>query len=161
MSNYFEIPAQSEEAGSSRRMFQWTPDYAVNVPEIDREHQKWFGLIYSLHQAMRDGKGKETLGPLFANATAYTLAHFSHEEALMTRVHYPELAAHAKEHEDLRRTVQEFKERFDRGEATITIELMEFLWHWLQRHTITIDRRIGEYLNASGEAPDGVRVQRI
>ncbi len=48
----------------SRATRRWS--YAVHVPEIDREHQG-FGIIGSLQDAMRAGKGKQALGSLLAD----------------------------------------------------------------------------------------------
>jgi len=134
-------------------LLEWTPEHSVHVPEIDREHQAFFGLLNRLHRAMLDGKGKEILKPLLAEVIEYASCHFAHEKELMTAVRYPELREHVREHDELRRTAQAFQERYERGEVTMTIELTVFLSEWIKRHVMTTDLRLGEFLSASGRAP--------
>ena len=134
----------------SRKLLEWTPEYAVNVPEIDRDHQILFGHVNGLHEAMRAGEGKTVLGDLLRAMTEYAAGHFAREEQLMRAVAYPEFPAHVQLHNDLRHRVKAFTKRFERGETTITIELTLFLSEWLKRHTTTIDRRIGEHLAKCG-----------
>ena len=38
-------------------LLEWTPEFAVHVPEIDRDHQFQFGLANRLHEAMLAGQG--------------------------------------------------------------------------------------------------------
>ena len=131
------------------RMFRWTSDYAVGVPEIDRDHRTLFALADCLHQAMLEGRGKHALESLLADLAAYTDEHFRREEEVMAARAYPDAAEHRRQHQGLQRAVHMFQARFGRGEATMTIELMQFLWRWLQQHTTTSDRRIGEHLRRS------------
>jgi len=76
----------------------------------------------------------------------YTFAHFVHEEQLMAAVPYSGFQAHVQQHDKLRQSARVFMERFERGETTITIELMLFLSEWVRRHVVTFDRQMGEYL---------------
>ena len=103
------------------KILEWTPEYSVHVPEIDREHQTWFSVTNRLHEAMLAGEGTRILATLLAEMTQYTLYHFANEEKLMATVQYAGLRAHVRQHDDLRRRANAFGERFERGEATITI----------------------------------------
>ena len=130
-------------------VFRWTRDYAVGIEQIDQEHRKLFALVEGMHQAMLAGKGKQTLQSLLADLIEYTVYHFSHEEGLMERIGYPDLEEHRRQHEDLRAKVRYLQVRSASGEATMTIEVTQFLIEWLKQHTTTSDRRIGEHLQAS------------
>jgi hemerythrin-like metal-binding protein len=131
-------------------MFQWTAAYAVGVPAIDRDHRQWFALADCLHQAMLAGQGKRALESLLADLVAYTNEHFRREEEVMASSAYPNASEHRLQHQDLQGTVHLFQARYSRGEATMTIELMQFLWRWLQQHTTTSDRLIGDHLRRRG-----------
>jgi hemerythrin-like metal-binding protein len=135
------------------KILEWTPQYSVQVETIDREHQIWFDLVNGLHQAMLVGKGSEILATLLAQMTQYTVYHFAHEEELMAASGYPEMQDHVQQHNELRETTMRFVERFERGEIAMTIELTLFLSQWIRQHTMTIDRRLGEYLSARGNEP--------
>jgi len=99
------------------KILEWTPVWAVNVPEIDREHQMLFGVLNRLHQAMLAGKGKEILKTLIGEVTQYAQDHFAHEEKLMVAVRYPGLREHVQEHNVLRHGVGPFVARVAREEA--------------------------------------------
>lgn len=134
-------------------MFHWIPDYAVGIPLIDDEHKGLFALAEEMHQAMLDGKGKDILESLLDNLVAYTGYHFAHEEQLMERTHYPRTAIHRRQHERLRSQTLVKRRRAAAGEATMTIEVMQFIMAWLKNHTMDSDRRIGVYLKS--RAPFG------
>jgi hemerythrin-like metal-binding protein len=127
-------------------MLEWTPEFAVHVPEIDRDHQFEFGLVNRLHEAMLAGQGAEILGTLLAELTNFARKHFAHEEKIMAAMGYPEMRAHVKQHDRIRRRVAEVEARFERGETAITIELMLFLSDWIRNHTMIADRRLGDYI---------------
>jgi len=139
------------------KMLEWTPEYSLHVPAIDREHRLVFDFVNRLHQAMLDGKGKDILKPLFGEVVQYAASHFVHEEKLMADIHYPGILEHAQQHSALAGKVQEFVGRYERGEATLTIELTLFLADWVKRHVMTTDQRLGEFIGtlapAAGEAP--------
>ena len=135
------------------KILEWTPECAVNVPQIDQEHRIWFGAVNRLHEAMLDGKGKEHLRRVFAKMMQFTLDHFAHEEELMAAERYPGLQAHIQEHDELRSKARAFGERFERGETTMTIELMLCLSVSIKKQIMTTDRLLGEYLSARKCAP--------
>ena len=127
-------------------ILEWTPECAVHVPEIDRDHQFQFGLANRLHEAMLAGQGAEILGPLLAELTKFTRDHFAREEKIMVAMRYPEMPAHVQQHDQIRRRVTEVEARFERGETAITIELMLFLSDWIRNHTMVTDSRLGDYI---------------
>jgi hemerythrin-like metal-binding protein len=132
---------------------EWSPEDAVGVPEIDREHEMAFDTLHRLHAAMLVGKGREFVRAVFPETVQVALDHFAHEEELMAAVQYPELRAHAAQHDEARRNVGAFAERFASGEITMTIELTLFVAEWLKQHFRIYDRRLAEYLKAHGSAP--------
>ena len=134
------------------KFLEWTPEYAVHVAEIDRQHRVWFDLVNRLHEAMLAGNGREVLGGLLGETTKYTLHHFAAEENLMAAARYPALQTHVKQHDALRERTNVFVGRFERGESTMTIEFTLFLSEWVRQHTTSADRRLGEYLNTRGSA---------
>jgi hemerythrin len=133
-------------------MFQWTTENAVGIRQIDEEHRRLFALVERLHRAMLEGQAKAILEELLAKLLDYTCYHFAREEQLMEKVRYPAYLRHRAQHEDLRRKARAMQNRVISGEKTVTIELMCFLMEWLQNHTKTSDREIGNYLRSGGSA---------
>jgi len=129
---------------------EWTEQNKTNVKKCDDQHKKLFNIVNNLYDGMKLGKGKELMGKTFHELIDYTVYHFKTEEDLMERNKYPGFLLHLKEHEHLVKKAAELKQRFERGESVISIEVMEFLKEWLTKHTTGSDRKYGYFLNNKG-----------
>jgi len=129
---------------------KWNSRYAVNVEEIDRQHQTLIGLINTLYDAMNVGKGKDVLGPVLTEVVDYTAYHFNAEERLLRQDAYPEYERHKKEHDDLTAKARALKQEFDSGNHKLSIDVMLFLSNWLNLHILEEDKKFGPYLNSKG-----------
>jgi hemerythrin len=127
-------------------MFDWRPEYSMNAPALDREHQSLFRIAAELHGAMVNGSGKEITRGILDRLVRYTLVHFAHEERLMAQAGYPGLEAHRAEHQALASQVQDFALRFEAGKIAVTVQLLQFLKGWLVDHIAGSDRRYVPYL---------------
>lgn len=115
-------------------IFTWTPEYAVNVPELDTQHKRLFDLINTLADAMQQGKGKEAIGRVVTELAAYTKSHFAAEEAYMQRQHYPALASHKMLHAEFIRRVNLLSAKLANGDPTVSMDALTFLKDWLAMH---------------------------
>ena len=70
----------------------------------------------------------------------------------MAAIDYPEREQHLAQHRDLRERLFAFQERFDGGETAMTIQVLQFLSLWLNGHTTSTDRRLGEYYRMKKES---------
>ncbi|HEY1338046.1 MAG TPA: bacteriohemerythrin [Bryobacteraceae bacterium] len=127
-------------------MFEWKPEYSVSIPSIDAQHQGLFRTAGELHAAMTAGQGKAAMAKVLDRLVQYTAAHFAHEERLMAQHNYPDLAAHHAEHEALTKQVLDFQEKFQTGQALVTVQLLQFLKSWLEKHIQGTDARYSPYL---------------
>jgi hemerythrin len=131
-------------------LFQWSSELSVNVKEIDTQHKKLVEMINLLHDSMKSGKGKELMGGILNELVDYTVYHFSTEEKLFQKHGYAEYLQHKKQHDDLTRQVADIKSRFEGGQITITVEVMNFLKDWLNTHIKQSDKRYSAFLNSKG-----------
>jgi hemerythrin len=127
-------------------MFEWKPEYSVQIPEIDGQHQRLFALAAELHAAMSEGKAKTVLEQSLAALVDYTKAHFTSEEQFMGRYHYPQSSAHKEEHDKLTAQVIDLQRRFRAGEKTLSLSLMVFLKNWLEHHIAGSDQQYSAYI---------------
>jgi len=141
-----KIPAGA--ADSPIDMFEWKPEYSVQIPEIDAQHQRLFGLAFDLHEAMAQGKGKTVLEQSLAQLVDYTKSHFAAEEQFMGKYRYPEIVAHKAQHDQLTSQVIELQRKFRSGEPTLTISLMVFLKNWLEHHIAGSDQQYSVYIRS-------------
>ncbi len=42
------------------------------------------------------------------------------------------------------------QQQFDQGKATITLDVMEFLQQWLDKHILGTDKKYAPFLNSKG-----------
>ena len=138
-------------------ILEWAPEYALDIPEIDREHQDWFEVINRLHAAMLDGKGPAYLRTVFAEVAKFSFAHFAHEEELMVAANYPGYWDHVQRHNELRETGRAFLKRFENGEFTVSIEVMQVLSRAIVEQILTADRPMGDYMKTHGPAAASAR----
>lgn len=131
-------------------LFNWTEKYSVGVNIFDSHHKTFVGLINELHDAMRDGKARDILGEVLKRTFDYARMHFAEEERQMTTFGFSSYTAHKVEHEKLLAKVSELMARFDAGENTITIEVVNFLKDWLINHTLVTDKKYTKFFNDRG-----------
>lgn len=131
-------------------IIQWNDSLSVNVALIDGQHRKLVMMINDLHDAMRQGKGRNVLGRIVSGLMDYTRIHFKTEEGYFDRFGYPDSSTHKKEHSDFVKRVSEFKEGFDKGKLGLSVEVMNFLSDWLKKHIKGSDKKYGPFLNENG-----------
>ena len=129
---------------------KWDGSYSVGVAEIDAQHQKLVAMLNDLHDAMRQGKGKDALGKILSGMADYTVTHFATEEKYFEKFGYPDAKTHNQEHADFVKRVSEFKSEFEKGDISLTIPVMTFLKDWLMNHIKGSDKQYGPFLNAKG-----------
>ncbi len=131
-------------------LIQWNDSLGVNIAEIDGQHQRLVQMINDLDDAMRRGKGNDTLGKILNGLIDYTATHFRTEEKYFDRFGYPEADSHKREHSEFVKKVSEFKEGFENGELGLSIQVMNFLCDWLQNHITGADRKYAPFLIEKG-----------
>ena len=133
-------------------MFEWKPEYSVQIPEIDAQHQRLFCLAAELHNAMAQGKGKNVLEHSLAQLVDYTKIHFANEEQFMNLHRYPDAVAHKALHDQLTAQVIDLQKKFRAGNAGLTISLMVFLKNWLENHIAGSDQQYSVYIRGKAAA---------
>ncbi|MCB9557612.1 MAG: bacteriohemerythrin [Deltaproteobacteria bacterium] len=129
---------------------QWSDDLSVGVSKIDQQHRELVRMVNQLHDAMSQGKSKDVLGGLLEELAGYTVQHFQTEEQLFDTHSFPAAEAHKKAHAELTQEVVSFKQRFDKGEVMLSVQLMNFLKNWLVDHIQGDDMNAGDFLASRG-----------
>jgi hemerythrin-like metal-binding protein len=106
--------------------------------------------LNDLHAAMLKGQARNLTGPLLRELVEYTHTHFSTEERMLAAASYPGLVIHRLKHRELIKQVEEFAARFEKGEITLNLDLMNFLRDWLSNHIQKVDHEYGSWLNEHG-----------
>jgi hemerythrin len=121
-------------------LITWSQNFSVDIAQLDDEHKKLIDMINSLHDAMKQGKGKDAMGPLLDALTNYAATHFSHEEALMAQYQYPEYSKHKQIHTDFANKVVEYRQLYEKNLLPAT-HLLNTLRDWLITHICDTDKQ--------------------
>ena len=133
-------------------LMEWSAALQVGHPEIDKQHQRLVEIANELNGAMHSGAGTQVMGTVLNELVDYTVKHFAYEEGEMAKHRYPEIDAHKAAHRKLVAEVSAFKEKFDSGQAAISVELLGFIRDWLLNHILKVDKALSRYLNQQGAA---------
>lgn len=131
-------------------LVKWNTNYSVEHTAMDSQHQRLFDLINKLHEAMGQGKGRETLPEIFESMLQYTKVHFTAEEALLKKHNYPNFEAHKKLHDDLIAKLTQLQKQFLSGDFSVSMQTRDFLQGWLVEHIKGNDLKYGAYLKERG-----------
>jgi hemerythrin len=131
-------------------LMTWSDKYSVGVKALDSQHTVLFDIINDLHSAMMKGQAQNMTAPLLRKLVEYTHSHFSAEEAMLTNSKYPGLADHKLLHVELIKQVEDYAARFEKGEITLNVQLLNFLRDWLTNHILKVDHEYSDWLNKSG-----------
>ena len=124
--------------------------YATGIEFIDEQHAGLFEALNDLYAALLRGKTSAVTGSLLQDLLAYTRSHFAAEEAMLARAKYPGLVEHRSKHQRLTDQVSEYVDRYKRGEAALSVDLLKFLRHWFINHILREDRAYGAWLAQAG-----------
>jgi len=128
-------------------LLTWDSKYSVGVQNMDTQHNVLFDMLNDLHTAMMKGQTQNVVGGLLNKLVSYTRGHFAAEEAMMAAANYPGLAQHKIKHRNLTQQVEEFAARYQKGETTVNIQLLNFLRDWLTTHIQKEDHEYGPWVN--------------
>ncbi|MGB2602658.1 MAG: bacteriohemerythrin [Candidatus Sulfotelmatobacter sp.] len=132
-------------------LMTWTEKLSVSVKVLDDDHKRLIALINDLHDGLKAGHGKETLGKILDGLVSYTRFHFEREEQFFAKTGYPNSHAHKKEHDDLTHQVLSVQAKYKGGaDTTLSMEVMDFLKTWLTNHIQGSDQKYSAHLNSHG-----------
>jgi hemerythrin len=129
-------------------LITWDNSYSIGVLEMDQEHQKLLGIINSLYDAMREKKSKEVLAQTFQGLADYTKEHFGDEEVILKKINYPDLNIQLAQHAEFTKKVNEYNDKFKRGELFVSVDVLTFLKDWLINHICKLDKKYGDFINS-------------
>jgi hemerythrin len=124
----------------------WSDTFKTGHPTVDAQHQKLFQMVNDLHEAIVSGKGKEFQGKVLLQLGAYTLEHFKTEEALMTSLQYPGMAAHKAKHTALAQQATDLIARHKAGTLVLAMTVSRFLAEWIEHHIQEEDKALIQWL---------------
>lgn len=157
LSSDMMIGKMSSISADDEDPFAFTEKYHTGIDLVDNEHRRLFEIIHDtndlIHAELLHDKYDEIMR-LLAELKDYTEVHFHDEEALMERIHYPELDAQKRAHTAFVERLVEIDlselDDMDDNQQEYLIDLIQFLAGWLINHILGSDKKIGEYMREHG-----------
>lgn len=132
-------------------LIEWSNKYSIGIDSIDEQHKELIALINKLNIAMAHGEAASVVASIFEGLANYTKVHFAYEEALFKKHGYPQSTEHLKEHQQLIKRVEQFKFEFEQDlSGAVSLELIQFMTHWLLDHILKSDRDYSPFLIKCG-----------
>ena len=122
---------------------------------IDGQHKELIDKINKLLDSCEVGNDKLTAIKTLDYLADYTDFHFGEEEKLQESISYPGIEQHKKEHEKLRRVVEELHEMLEEQEGpteAFVAQVQENVINWLYNHIKGFDRSVAEYKHMRGNS---------
>lgn len=126
-------------------LFNWGSQYETGIFVIDVQHKKLVEAINNLHDAMKEGKGKDKAQSILDFLVDYTVQHFNTEENLMKQKNYSDYTNHKFAHDKLVKEVAEMRSRYIEGKV-LPMQLSGFLTDWLKNHILNTDKKYVPFL---------------
>ncbi|MBF0183626.1 MAG: bacteriohemerythrin [Magnetococcales bacterium] len=121
-------------AEQSTLLISWHPELSVAVPQLDNDHQRLIDMINALYSALKHNQGQAVLTTIIESLIDYSKTHFAREEQHMTRIGYPELAAHRQEHQAFIERVMQFMHKQQEDPFALSSAMLHYLRKWLLQH---------------------------
>lgn len=135
----------------------WNDALNIGVEVVDRAHAKLFKITQKLLDASADpGTDPHTYKELIKYLEAYSMVHFSEEEAYMRSIKYSGYAQHKRIHDNFRdKTLISLKKDLELSRYSVTAvqRFVGIMKSWLTEHIMKEDQAIVKK-NVPGRAPN-------
>lgn len=122
---------------------EWSQRLELGIPEIDRQHRRFFELAASFGRDQDEIRVMKTLAIL----SDYIRTHFREEEVLMRIGQFPGREAHCSLHAQFRQMLADLIGRARTMSLDEIAEEVRYLINgWFSHHIITVDAEYAPYV---------------
>jgi hemerythrin-like metal-binding protein len=130
---------------------EWAPALSVGVADIDEQHQRLFAIIEDLKKAQQEGREPNSLLYILSELVDYSDYHFRTEDNYMIENNYPLFLSHRKEHLAFIKKIGDLIAAFEKNEASLSEDLLDFLCQWWLNHITASDLKYARYIKANAK----------
>jgi hemerythrin len=132
--------------------FSWNEKMETGVEVIDTQHQHLLEMVNDSYKKIREATTPETFQRLAKELLNYAIYHFQTEESLMQESGYlnertDEAELHINDHRKFSEKITALRGVISANDEAEIISLLEFLQDWIQRHTLEMDVKLGNYIS--------------
>lgn len=122
-------------------LITWKDEYSVGVELIDNQHKKIFEAINELYASMKKKESQKYLEKILEKLHDYATYHFATEEGYFKKFGYEEGEKHTKEHQYYVEKVEDFQKSYEKGDVTLSFDMIDFLEDWILKHVTVTDKK--------------------
>jgi len=132
-------------------MLKWDDKYIIGIPTIDRQHKRLVDIANEASEilALPEHMDKyDDIISILNELKEYTAFHFTTEEEIMKKLHYPKLFSHKVEHHDFVAKINEVDlYKIDEDQDAHLLQIIHFITDWIVSHILEKDSHIASYYN--------------
>lgn len=113
---------------------------------IDQEHAVLIDYINLLYKAVENETSVNIVAQVLDGLTVYTKTHFFVEEEMMRAFAFPDIKQHKATHEGFKLKLADLVFNYEKGDAQISNDTLNFLKDWLTEHILKVDRKLVDFL---------------
>lgn len=139
--------------GPNRNLAEFSPEYEVNIREIDEQHAVFFDILDriktvadDLYRPLDDDTLDDFLD-IMAEIRELTQEHFGAEEGYMEEVGYPDLDDHKAAHDKFLDDIIRLEAELLNGSSLPPVKIRAFLAESCLDHIRFMDMPFGEFYN--------------
>jgi len=130
---------------------EWDPALATGDEQVDAEHRALYALVAEMDRLVAAGETRDVVEASLTRVLTYAHEHFGHEEALMTRIGYPEIEHHQQLHREFAAEAERLSIERLAGVHFSAEGLTDFMHSWLNTHVGVEDRKLGEFIRQGSD----------
>ena len=134
----------------SGKLIDWGPNFCIGIKEIDDQHKVLVDIINKLYAAFGSNNNKKEIRKNLKELVDYTVYHFGNEEKYFKEFDYKDTQQHVQQHHKFVEKIKNFANEFENGDATVSLDIINFLKDWLINHILKIDSRYVSFLKEHG-----------
>jgi len=125
-----------------------TKDLVTGNAMIDRQHQQLLDAINELLDACSKGQGRAEISKTLEFLNGYVEKHFSDEQDLQLKYHYPEYEKHKKFHDEYKKTIHDLKDELAKEGTNIALvaKVNTSIAGWLVNHIKREDVKMAKFI---------------
>jgi hemerythrin len=128
-------------------MLVWEDGYKIGHDEMDAEHLTLIALLNQLDIGINNDVPAHSIIEVLGALGDYLAYHFSHEEALMEHVGYPNFLGHLAEHQRFTPRFNQLCEEAEAGNALqAALKVRGLVIDWLLNHILTSDADYARFI---------------
>ncbi|KWR87235.1 bacteriohemerythrin [Cupriavidus sp. IDO] len=135
--------------------FAWHDEFALGHQSMDDMHHEFVACVHALLTAS-DGHLRHALDDFADHARR----HFGEEDASMRETTYGSAGCHIDEHSAVLKSIDEVRERLDKGHTQVVRAFARALMDWFPEHVRVMDQGLARWLTQRRLGASPIVIQR-